>query len=153
MRAISIIRSPNEKGFPKIAGLCPRFLGKRRNSTAALADCLSANRCNAGAVSTSAEGKTPSRKSGGCPSKSRHSAAKRAPENRSVRKHCEIFGKRRNNAAEHAGWYLPSRCKAGVVSTSAAERKTNAEPRFAAANIRLSLKSQKKVLSLLKLFS
>ena len=34
-----------------------------------------------------------------------------------------------------------------------AERKTNAEPRKVAANIRLSLKSRKKVLSLSKLFS
>ena len=34
-----------------------------------------------------------------------------------------------------------------------AERKTNAEPRFIAANIRLSLRSRKKVLSLSKLFS
>ncbi len=32
----------------------------------------------------------------------------------------------------------------------AAERKTNAEPRFAAANIRLSLKSRKFLSSLLK---
>ena len=163
MRAISIIRSPNEKGLPKIAGLRPRFLGKRRNSTAAHADCLMASRCNAGAVSTSAEGKTPSRKSGGCPSKSRHSAAPLREIcvntffNNSLRAQKSHFLQAPPICRILAAQFGKSECAAllqgRAFKARGAERKTNAEPRFIAANIRLSLRSRKKVLSLSKLFS
>ena len=63
-----------------------------------------------------------------------------------------FLGKRQNNAAAHAGWRLRPAARRALLCR-AAERKPNAEPRFAAADIWLSLKSRKNFLSLSKNFS